>query len=193
MKTKKQHKLPRFREASWGPLIYSSAEQTEHLCSSFSSSPKQLCQKLKFAFLTLFFLRGKLFLQWLKALLPSSSVVLVWILKKKRLVLVSPLLNKPSKGNSFLPQELWPHLGHIEREGGRNCDYSPPQPPGDEITGSTWETQIPSKRPDMRKAPKIPCFSGIQKHLVNNCFGFVEDDKENQELVSIFKSNQLCI
>lgn len=112
MKTKKQHKLPRFREDSWGPLIYSSAEQTERLRSSFSSSPKQLCQKLKFAFLTLFFLRGKLFLQWLKALLPSSSVVLVWILKKKRLVLVSPLLNKPSKGNSFLPQELWAHLGH---------------------------------------------------------------------------------
>lgn len=113
MKTKKQqHKLPCSREDSWGPLLYSSAEQTEHLCSSFPSSPKQLCQKLKFAFLTLFILRGKLFLQRVKTFLPSSSVVLVWILKKKRLMLVSPLLNKPSTGNSLLPQQLWPHLSH---------------------------------------------------------------------------------
>lgn len=59
----------------------------------------------------------------------SSSVVLVWILNKKRLILDSPLLNKPSRVNSLLPQQLWPHLGHNWKgrwkelcwiEGGRN-------------------------------------------------------------------------
>lgn len=64
-----QYKLPCFREDSRGPLIYSNAEQTEFLCSIFASSPKQLCQKLKFAFLALFIPREKQSLQRVKALL----------------------------------------------------------------------------------------------------------------------------
>lgn len=146
MEKKTQHKLPCFREYSWGPLIYSSAEQTEHLCSSFASSPKQQCQKLKFAFLTLFILRGKLFLQRIKASLPDSKFLSGSGLdsKEKEACVAFPvLLNKPSKGNSLIPSSLNssdPIWATTERESGRNCAYSPAQLPGGKITGSIWET-----------------------------------------------------
>jgi len=48
-----------------------------------------------------------------------SSVFLVWIPNRnKRLVLVSPVLNYPSQGNSLLlPQQLRTQLGHNSKAG----------------------------------------------------------------------------
>lgn len=191
MKTKnQQHKLPCFREDSWGPLIYSSAEQTEQRCSSFDSSPKQLCQRPESAFLTSFILREKQFLQRVKAWLHPNFLRGSGLDSKQKQACVGFLTPEQSFQRKFPPPPptltpLGPQLkGKVEAIV-LSLHLSCP------VT-RIWETLIPPKWSDMRKAPETPSFSGTQKCLVNNWFGFVEGDKENKEFVSTFKNNQLC-
>lgn len=109
MKNKKQqNKLPCYRKDSLGPLIYSNAEQTEHLCSRLCQFSKITAGNQSLPFVLSSSIEGSCFSRGSKhSFIQSSTVVLVWILNKnKRLVLVSPLLNYPSQNTSLLPQQL---------------------------------------------------------------------------------------